>query len=477
MAEHLAVGAIAEFTGFDELVELTQQRLVDQVKREVQTRQDRNVATSSMDEQAIAGKLLDGALTEVIKDWSNSGGAFPTPEEEALVKETVLAEMFGLGRLQPLLDDRMVENIDIVGCERAVLTYADGRVMRGHRIASTDEALIRFLQRLAARHGRTERTFNNAQPLLTMEIQPGGERLAATMNVTDRPHVSIRRNRFPEVHLERLYELGMLSRAQLALLRSAIQARKNIMICGEQSAGKTTLLRALCWEIPETERFATLETDHELGLHRYRDRFPQVVAYEERPGNTERENGRPIGGISLSTMVQHALRMHTGRLIVGEVRGPEVFPMLEALSTGGNGSLSTIHSRSASDAIERLVGLCLHPARQWTVEFAYRMIAQSIDLIVHVALDKSAGGRDRYVDEIVSIERGESGRPAETAVFRTPRYGDRTLPGRRAVPTGHPPADLADYEQVGFSRDWLTGVGDGEWQLDGPRTRSGAAYV
>lgn len=474
-----------EFDGFDELVDAALLKLADQIERRLRERESQGLPTRSMDEKAIAGDLLSDVVAQVVAERSERGLGLPTPAEEMAVRETVLAEMFGLGRLQPLLADPEVEDIDIIGSERAVVTYADGRVARAHPVASSDEGLIRFVQRVAARNGRTERMFNSAQPMLRMALKPGGERLTATMEVTDRPQVSIRRHRHPEVHLDQqpgssapgLYELGMLSHAQVALLRSAMQARKNIAVVGEQGAGKTTLGRALCWEVAAAERFATVETEYELGLHRYPERFPRVVPFEERPPNTERENGRPVGGISLSAQVQHALRMNTRRLIVGEVRGPEVFPMLEALSTGADGSLFTLHARSASDAIERLVGLCMQPERGWTPEFAYRMISQSIDLIVHVEIDTTDGRRDRYVDEIVAISRGEEGRPAETALFRPPvARGNGAHGGRRGVPTGHLPVDIEDYERVRFSRAWLTGGGDGRWVL-GETTRKAAAYV
>ncbi|MEW2507909.1 CpaF/VirB11 family protein [Amycolatopsis sp. NPDC047767] len=435
------------FDGADELVDLIQEQLAPLVQKSLARGDHR-----AIDERAIAGNLLDEVLSRVVKTWVIRGRALPDPEQEWLIKQAVMAEMFGLGRLEPLLAEDGLENIDIIGNEPVWLSYNNGRVMRAPRIAPTDEALIRWLQRIAARHGRTEHAINGTHPLLNMEL-PGGERLAATIGVTDRPHVSIRLHRLRAVGLEQLRDRGMISTAQLAFLRAAVRAEKNIVVSGRQKAGKTTLLRGLCWEIPPTERFTTLETEFELGLHRHRDRFPAVIAFEERQGSAENTDG----GVDLMRLVWQSLRMHTARIVVGEVRGGEIVPMLNALSSGGAGSLSTVHARSADQALHRMALLCLEANSAWTPEFARDMVAQSIDLIVHVDLTTGAHGLDRSVTEIVSVDPGEHGHPARTHVFRRPTASSR------AVPTGVLPTDIADYEHCGFDRGWLTGGGDGDW--------------
>ncbi|WP_410633803.1 CpaF family protein [Amycolatopsis sp. cmx-4-83] len=443
----------------DEVQELAgrvQQRMAPLVQQEAARRA---AMGEPQDERAIATSLLDDVLAAVIKDWTKAGRPFLDFEQERQVKASALAEMFGLGRLEALLADDGVENIDIIGSDPVWLSYHDGRVERAAGIALTDAAVVQWLQRIATRMGRTEHTINESRPLLNMEL-PGGERLAAAIGVTDRPHISIRRHRLPTASLEVLRQRGMLSTAQLAFLRAAIRAEKNVVICGRQKAGKTTLLRALCWEVPATERFATLETEFELGLHRHRDRFPAVVAFEEREGNTERwENGKPVGGVDLPKLVWQSLRMHTARTVVGEVRGGEIVPMLNALAVGGAGSLSTVHARSAAQAVHRMVLLCLETSAGWTPEFAYEVVANTIDLIVHVDLAQRPGHLERRVAEVVSIEPGEYGRPARTHLFMPATDG-------RSVPTGNLPTDIEDYERGGFDRTWLTSGGDGDWPHD-----------
>src|SRR2546423_278659 len=177
---------VAVFAGIDELVDRVQQRLAPLVQQKI--------ASGGRDERAIAEVLLDDVLATVIKEWASSGRPFLDFEQEQAVKAAVLAEMFGLGRLEALLADDEVENIDIIGSDPVWLSYHDGRVGRAPRIAATDQAVIGWLQRIAARMGRTEHTINDARPLLNMEL-PGGERPAAAVRVTGRPPISVPRHR------------------------------------------------------------------------------------------------------------------------------------------------------------------------------------------------------------------------------------------------------------------------------------------
>ncbi len=208
----------------------------------------------------------------------------------------------------------------------------------------------------------------------------------------------------------------------------------------------TTLVRALTNELDPMERIGTIETEYELHLHDMPERHRRIVAWEARPGSGERgADGRAIGEITLDDLVFDSLRMNLSRLIVGEVRGREVLPMFKAMQSGA-GSLSTTHAHSARAAIERLVTCAMEAGQHVTESFAYRQIAEHIDLIVQIELvDQSyAGGkRSRYISEIIAIEPGEHGLPAVTDVFQPGDDG-------RAVP-GTPPIWLGDLERVGFN--------------------------
>ena len=452
--------------------------LVSEIREAVDTLLDAEIAAREADptraaldqtsERALAGSLLNQVLPRALGDWTRRGRRAPNPEDDYQgLRAAVLAEMFGLGRLEQLLAQDDVENVDITGCDPARLTLTDGSRRLGPPVASSDDELVKLLRRIAERRTRVERSINNSRPLLNLEL-PGGQRLAATMGVSARPAVSIRIHRFRRITLEQLASFGTLSAAMVGFLSAAVRGGLNIVVTGEQTAGKTTLLRGLCDEIPADEQLATLETEFELGLHRFPDRWPDVLALEERQPNSERvENGLPVGGITLDQLVWHALRMHRSRLIFGEVRGNEIIAMLNALSTGGAGALSTLHSRSAHGAVPRMVSLCLGANPSWTEVFANRLIAESIDLIVHVRFDRVRDhtgmiALDRYVDEISAISQGEDGRVAFTRLFRPDPTGRF---GRRGIPTGHTPPRAEDYAHGGFDPALLRGTDGGGWQL------------
>jgi Flp pilus assembly CpaF family ATPase len=255
----------------------------------------------------------------------------------------------------------------------------------------------------------------------------------------------MRRHRVRDVSLDQMVAWGSMSRPVAEFLGAAVRSGRNIIVTGPQNAGKTTLVRALAAEFPPMERFATIEREYELHLHEL-DRHPRVVAMEARLGSSERDaSGRASGEVTLSDLVVDALRMNVRRVIVGEVRGPEVVPMLNAMSVG-DGSMCTLHARSAAKALDRIVTLCLEQGGGMTDSFAYRAAADGIDLIVHLALrhDAQSGGqRERFVAEILEVDGiGEAGRPVVTTVF-TPG------PDGRATPA-HRPGGLEDLVAAGF---------------------------
>lgn len=384
-----------------------------------------------------------------------ASGLDPWPvETEMAVASAVMAALFGLGRLQPLVDDPLVENIEVDGCDSVWISYADGHDRKGDPVAESDAELIELLQLLAARTGADERTFTSAHPSLHLRLEDGS-RLAAMAWTTPRPHVVIRRHRVKDVDLDDLVRLGTFDHTVAAFLRAAVHAGKNVVVTGLQNAGKTTLVRALANEFPPLERFATIEKEYELHLHDLPERHPRVVAMEAREGSTERDaHGRRAGEVTLTDLVTDALRMNLRRIIVGEVRGAEVLPMLEAMSTG-DGSMCTLHARTAQHGIDRIVTLCLSAGVSMTESFAYRLLAGSVDLVVHLTLeDESATGgpKRRFVSDVVAIEGlGESSRPATTAVFGPG-------PDGRAIPL-HRPAFLPDLVRAGFDPRLLDGGG------------------
>ncbi|WP_051426543.1 CpaF family protein [Jiangella gansuensis] len=368
-----------------------------------------------------------------------------TPDEQIQLAEAIMAALFGLGRLQPLVDDPDIENIEINGHDNVHLIYSDGRIVDGPPVADNDEELIETLSFLATRTSANERPFSPSNPRLHLRLRDGS-RLAATAWITPRPVAVIRRHRLTDIGVADLVELDMLSPAAAAFLTAAVRARKSLVVSGAQGAGKTTLVRALTNELDPMERIGTIETEYELHLHDMPERHKRIVAWEARPGSGERgPDGRAVGEITLDDLVYDSLRMNLSRLIVGEVRGREVLPMFKAMQSGA-GSLSTTHAHSARAAIERLVTCAMEAGQHVTESFAYRQIAEHIDLVVQIEMrdDSHSGGkRTRYISEIIAIEPGEHGLPAVTDVFHPGPDGHAT--------PGTPPIWLPDLERVGFN--------------------------
>jgi pilus assembly protein CpaF len=300
--------------------------------------------------------------------------------------QTVLDALFGMGRLQSLIDDSEIENIDINGCDRVWASYADGSKRLMAPIADSDQEVVDIVRSAASRFGLSERRFDMARPELDLRL-PDGSRLSAVMAVTSRPSVSIRRHRFSDLSLSDLVGLGTLDVELAAFLRAAVRARKNIVVSGAMNSGKTTLLRALAAEISPRERIVTIEQAFELGLDRTIDRHPDIVALEARPANLEGE-----GLISVADLVRRALRMNADRVIVGEVLGDEVLPMLNAMSQGRSGSMCTIHADSSAGVFRRISSYAVQARERIPLEASNLLIAGAIHFVVQ--LDSEI--HDRY---------------------------------------------------------------------------------
>ncbi|ASR36609.1 secretion system protein E [Prauserella marina] len=379
----------------------------------------------------------------------------PVEDEQRLVR-AVAAALSGLGALEELLRRDDVENIHVHGCDTVLLELANGTLERWpHAIADTDQELIDMIAAMFARHGQTSREFNAGRPLGNLRIAAGGPlgaRVAAVMEISDRPRLAIRRHRLVNVGLDDLVANDTLDPLLAAFLRSAVRAGCNIIVCGGPAAGKTTLLRALCGEIPASEHVVTVEEEYELGLHI----GPRllVTPLEARPANSE-----GIGEISMDDLLKQTLRHSPSRVIVGEVRGGEVTAMLRALGNGAAGGMCTVHATTASAVFDRIGALGQLATPPLPIEAAHQWAASAIDLVVHIARsDHQLDGRrrrSRFVSEVLEVGPvGDSGRPDTTRLF-APRQGDG-----RAVPAYPPSNDLFQRLQPHGFPQWPTGLSD-----------------
>lgn len=340
------------------------------------------------DERQFARALIGQVLEEFARGEITSGRRPPNAEEEEALAAGVHAALFGVGRLQPLLEDPEIENIDINGCDRVFIGYADGHEVMGEPVAESDEELVELIQILAAYSGLSSRPFDTANPQLDLRL-PDGSRLSAVMDVTVRPSLSIRRARLGKVFLSDLVGNGTLTPETGLFFRAAVRARKNIMIAGATNAGKTTLLRAVANEIPIEERLITVERALELGLDAFPELHPNCVAFEQRLANSEGQ-----GAISMAELVRRSLRMNPSRVIVGEVLGDEIVTMLNAMTQGNDGSLSTIHANSSMEVFNRIATYAIQAEERLPVEATHMLIAGAIDFVVFIEKrnDYASGG-------------------------------------------------------------------------------------
>jgi Flp pilus assembly CpaF family ATPase len=406
--------------------------LVKRLRQEVgdrlasQRRDDAGVGLPPMtseDERQFARAVIAQVLEEHARQEIAQGRAPLQAEDEEAVAAGVHAALFGVGRLQPLLDHPDIENIDINGCDNVFVSYADGRELAVEPVADNDEELVDLIQVLGAYSGLSSRSFDTANPQLDLRL-PDGSRLSAVMDVCRRPSVSIRRARLGKVFLSDLVGNGTILPDLGSMLAAAVAARKNLMIAGSTNAGKTTLLRALANEIPPTERLVTVERALELGLDQFPELHPNVVAFEERLPNAE-----GAGGISMAELVRRSLRMNPSRVIVGEVLGDEIVTMLNAMTQGNDGSLSTIHANSAQEVFNRIGTYALQAQERLPVEASQMLIAGAIDFVVFVEKrnDYHRGGTlRRYVSSVREVT-GVDGRVLSSEVF-APGPDGRAMP-------------------------------------------------
>lgn len=330
------------------------------------------------------------------------------PELEWEVRQDLVdaleARLFGAGSLQQLLEDPEVEEIDINGYEQVFVEYANGETARVPPVAASDEDLVETVQTLAAHVGLSARQWDLSNPEVNLRLDDGS-RLFGVMAVSPQPSVAIRKHRFKDLTLKDLVAAGTIDEDLAGFLRALVRGRKNIMIAGATSAGKTTLLRALSSEIDPSERLITVERSLELGLHDFgADRHPNCVALEERLPNAE-----GVGAVTMARLVRNSLRMNPSRVIVGEVLGDEIVTMLNAMSQGNDGSLSTIHADSSLDVITKIATYATQAPERLPWEATGLLVASALDFIVFIRRIRTPEGQIRVVESVREVTGFEDG--------------------------------------------------------------------
>ena len=311
-------------------------------------------------------------------------------QEAQQIAKDLLKEINGLGPLDDLMSDQAVEDILINGHRQVFVSR--GGVMQPHVLHFADDAhLLRIIQRVLAPLGRR---LDETTPMVDARL-PGGGRLNAVIPplAIDGPLVSIRKFRKDPYGIEDLVRLGSLTADMAALLQEAVRNRCNILISGGTSSGKTSLLNALASYIPVTERVITIEDTAELSL-----KHPHVVRMESRPPGLDGH-----GEINTRDLMRNSLRMRPDRIVVGEVRGAEVMEMLQAMTTGHDGSMATLHASSPRECLYRLEMLAGFAGFAGSEVSLRRQIASALNFIVQIGRLPNGKRRVLSITEVTGI--------------------------------------------------------------------------
>jgi pilus assembly protein CpaF len=327
-------------------------------------------------------------------------------ERERLADE-LTQETLGVGPLAPLMADPAVTDILVNGPDK-IWVERFGRLTRTDVRFRDQEHILRVIERIAARVGRR---IDVASPMVDLRL-PDGSRVNATLPPVslDSPTISIRRFGRQRLKREDLLRLGMISSEMIAFMEIVVQARKNVLISGGTGAGKSTALGALAEAIPDTERIVTIEDTAELILDQ-----EHIVRMETRPANVENR-----GVITARDLVINSLRMRPDRIIVGECRGSEALDMLQAMNTGHDGGLTTVHANSPRDALNRLETMVLMAGLELPSRAIREQIVSALHFIVHVRRFEDGVRRVESIAEITGLEGGT---PLLSDIFRYQQTG------------------------------------------------------
>lgn len=367
------------------------------------------------------GSLSDEELRHEIRGAAeslslHSSGLLTLSERERLVKE-VVDETFGLGPLEPLLSDPAISDILING-PKTIYVERGGRLQKSDAQFSGDAHLLQIIQKIV---GRVGRRVDESSPMVDARLEDGSRFNAIIPPLAlDGALVSIRRFPANPMRAPDLIARGSITPSMIDFLDGCVRARGNILISGGTGSGKTTLLNILSGYISDSERVATIEDAAELRLQQ-----AHVVRMETRPANVEGQ-----GEVTSRDLLRNAMRMRPDRVVIGESRGPEALDMLQAMNTGHEGSMTTLHANDAREALSRLemmVGMAGFDLPIWIIR---RQIAAAVDLVVQV--NRLPGGvrKVTQISEVTGME-GEIISMQDLFVYR------QTGVDEQGVATGH----------------------------------------
>jgi pilus assembly protein CpaF len=395
---------------------------VDQVEEELR-------ANHSPEKPEVqAKKILD-------KTYKNTQVNLPDEKRQELF-DNILEDLFSYGPIQPLLDDPSITEI-MVNRHDLVYIEKDGKIKKSDITFPDDQAIVRLIDKIIEPLGRR---IDASSPTVDGRLRDGSRVNAVIPPVAiDGPSLTIRKFGHEKMKMEDFFRHRSLTPHMAEFLRACVISRLNIIISGGTGSGKTTLLNILSGFIPESERVVTIEDSAELQLHQ-----EHVVRLETQPAGPDGE-----GEVPIRHLVRNALRMRPDRIVVGEVRGGEALDMLQAMNTGHDGSLTTVHANSPRDALSRLETLVLFAGFELPLRVVREQIASAVDLIVQQSRLRDGSRKVTSIAEVIGME-GET--IVMNEIFRFVESGTRS--DGRVIgdfePTGMRPMFEYRLKRTGF---------------------------
>jgi pilus assembly protein CpaF len=346
--------------------------------------------SKTFDTSLSEGELKRAVIEELERLIADTGIPLSATERERIAAE-ISEDILGYGPIQRFLEDDAVTEV-MVNSTDPIFVEREGRIERTGSRFGTEEHLRQVIERIVSTVGRR---VDESSPMVDARL-PDGSRVNAVLPplAVDGPSLTIRKFAADPYKTEHLIEFGTLSAGMAALLKMCVLGKLNLLISGGTGTGKTTLLNVLSSFVPDNERIVTIEDAVELQLHQ-----EHVVRLESRPPNVE---GR--GQVTIRDLVRNSLRMRPDRIIVGEVRGSEALDMLQAMNTGHEGSMSTVHANTPRDALSRLETMVLMAGLEIPITAIREYISSALTVIVHLSRMRDGTRRVTQVTEIVGME-------------------------------------------------------------------------
>ncbi|MGQ9547071.1 MAG: CpaF family protein [Roseiflexus sp.] len=401
-----------------ELRQRVQQRLINELDPRLDLS---NVARVRQQVEEIFNTILD------------SENIVLSRSERARLFESIAADILGFGPLQELLNDPEISEIMVNGPKK-VYVEKRGKIQLSDVTFVDEQHVLRVIDRIVAPLGRR---IDESSPMVDARL-PDGSRVNAVIRpiALCGPTISIRKFRKEGITIEDLIRFGSLTREMAEFLSACVRASLNIVVSGGTGSGKTTMLNVLSSFIPDDERIITVENAAELQL-----RQEHVVPLESRPPNVEGK-----GEISIRDLVINTLRMRPERIVVGECRGGEALEMLQAMNTGHDGSMTTLHANSPRDAVARIETMCLMAGMDLPVRAIREQIASAVNLIVQLARLKDGSRKVIYITEVQGME-GDVVVLSDIFVFEQQGIDERGKIIGQLKPTGIRPRFIDRFEE------------------------------